>query len=171
LHEATYPDLLRFVERRLPGGEAEDVVSAVFEVAWRRLDDVPHEARAWLFGIARGVMANHVRGASRRADLEVRLLQEQATWGSRQGSNHEIQEQVAARLDLIRAWQVLGASEREVLALVAFDGLSNNEAAQVLGCGRSAFAMRLARARRRLRQAMENPPTTETGKVLLWDRT
>lgn len=41
VHAATYPDLLRFVQRRVPPSEAEDVVSTVFLTAWRRLDDVP----------------------------------------------------------------------------------------------------------------------------------
>lgn len=33
LHLATYADLLRFVERRVPGDGAEDVVSTVFLTA------------------------------------------------------------------------------------------------------------------------------------------
>jgi len=31
----------------------EDVVAETFLVAWRRLDDIPAEARPWLLGVAR----------------------------------------------------------------------------------------------------------------------
>jgi len=156
LHTATFPDLLRFVERRLPAHEAEDVVAKVFLVAWQRLDDVPRadvsEARAWLFTVARHVMANHARAASRRAGLDVRMAREH------RDHEEDCTEVVGTRLDLARAWSRLSARDREVLALVAFDGLDGRQAAQVLGCRRSTFAMRLSRARLRLRQALEARP-------------
>jgi hypothetical protein len=44
VHEQTYPDLLRFVERRVPAADAEDIVSTVFLTAWRRFDDMPDDA-------------------------------------------------------------------------------------------------------------------------------
>lgn len=45
---------------RLGATEAEDVVAEVFAIAWRK-GEVPDEPRAWLFAIARGVLANQVR--------------------------------------------------------------------------------------------------------------
>ncbi len=41
MYAATYEDLSRFVRRRVPPSDAEDIVATVFAVAWRRLDDVP----------------------------------------------------------------------------------------------------------------------------------
>src|SRR3954453_15816015 len=73
LHQATYADLLRFVERRVPAAEAEDVVSSVYLTAWRRFDDVPEDARPWLFGVARHPMANRAGGGLRWPALDVRL--------------------------------------------------------------------------------------------------
>ncbi|NMO51165.1 hypothetical protein HH310_08190 [Actinoplanes sp. TBRC 11911] len=73
LHADNYADLLRFVERRVPPSEAEDVVSTVFLTAWRRLDDVPDDARPWLFAVARRTMANQSRSWLRRRALDVRL--------------------------------------------------------------------------------------------------
>jgi len=155
LHTATYPDLLRFVERRLPADEAEDVVAKVFIVAWQRLDDVPRasvsEARAWLFTVARNTMANHARASSRRAGLDVRVALEH------RDRQEDCTEAVSTRIDLARVWSTLRARDREVLALVAFDGLDGREAALVLGCRRSTVAMRLTRARHRLRQALGAP--------------
>jgi DNA-directed RNA polymerase specialized sigma24 family protein len=73
LHAETYADLVRFVERRSFGNDAEDVVSAVFMTAWRRIDDMPEDARPWLFGIARKQMQNAARGAARQRDLDVAI--------------------------------------------------------------------------------------------------
>jgi RNA polymerase sigma factor (sigma-70 family) len=150
LHDAAYADLLRFVERRVPASEAEDIVSTVFLTAWRRLDDVPEDARPWLFAVARKTMANHARGWLRRRALDVRI-----------GAQEEFLDadgsaEAAARIDLVRAWRTLSAADREVLALVAFDGLTTEQAATVLGCRRTTFAMRLSRARGRLRDALEH---------------
>ena len=48
------------------------------------------------------------------------------------------------------ALQSLSAADQELLALVAWDGLTARESAASLGCSVSAYAMRLHRARRRL---------------------
>ncbi|MGW6444508.1 RNA polymerase sigma factor [Lentzea sp. NPDC055074] len=152
LHRRTYPDLVRFVERRVPPAEAEDVVSTVYLTAWRRLGDVPQDARPWLFAVARRTMANQTRGLRRRRALDVRVassFDELVPDGS---------AEVAARLDLVRAWRTLSATDREVLALVAFDGLTADQAAVVLRCRRTTFAMRLTRARQRLEQALNPMP-------------
>lgn len=157
MHERTYADLLRFVERRIPPSEAEDVVSMVFLTAWRRLDDVPEDARPWLFAVARRTMLNQVRGLWRRRALDVRVAAE-AEPVEADGSIGAV-----VRLDLARAWRTLGAADREVLALAAFDGLTSEEAARVLGCRPTAYTTRLNRARKRLRAAWE-PTRTLSGE-------
>jgi DNA-directed RNA polymerase specialized sigma24 family protein len=47
------------------------VIAETFLTAWRRLDDVPagDEARLWLYGVARRMLANQRRGARRRSSL------------------------------------------------------------------------------------------------------
>ena len=149
LHLDTYADLLRFVERRVPTSEAEDIVSTVFLTAWRRFDELPDDIRPWLFAVARKTMANQSRGWLRRRALDVRLGSSEA---------RELSDDPASttvRIDLERAWAALSTADREVLALIAFDGLTAKQAAAVLGCRRSTFAMRLGRARQRLRSALE----------------
>jgi RNA polymerase sigma-70 factor (ECF subfamily) len=44
----------------------------------------------------------------------------------------------------------LSDDDREVLALIAWEGLDAGQAAQVLGCSRNAVRIRLYRARRKL---------------------
>jgi RNA polymerase sigma factor (sigma-70 family) len=153
LHSATYGDLLRFARRRVPPAEAEDVVATVFMVAWRRLADVPEDARPWLFGVARKTIANQNRGWRLRTVVDLRMVEDIPAEA----------DATPERIDLIRAWWTLSAADREVLALVAFDGLTGDQAAAVLGCRRSAFSMRLGRARQRLRDALRSAhPVTRT---------
>jgi RNA polymerase sigma-70 factor (ECF subfamily) len=55
---------------------------------------------------------------------------------------------------LSEALASLSAGDREVLMLVAWEGLEARRAAVVVGCSPRAFAMRLHRARRRLARAI-----------------
>ncbi len=56
---------------------------------------------------------------------------------------------------MLAAFAALRERDREVLRLVAWDGLDAAEAAEVLGVTRLAFTVRLHRARRRLERALE----------------
>lgn len=60
-----FEPLLAYALRRVAHPEdAADVVAETFLVAWRRRHDIPadDEARLWLYGVARRVLANHHRG-------------------------------------------------------------------------------------------------------------
>ncbi len=46
-----------YARRRTDSASADDAVSEVFAIAWRRLDDLPDEPLAWLLGCARRVLA------------------------------------------------------------------------------------------------------------------
>jgi RNA polymerase sigma-70 factor (ECF subfamily) len=95
-------------------------------------------------------MANRTRGLLRRRALDIRLM-------SLPASAPDDMTGAAARIDLERAWRALSPADREVLALVAFDGLTTEQAATVLGCRRTTFAMRLSRSRQRLQAALASP--------------
>jgi RNA polymerase sigma-70 factor (ECF subfamily) len=64
-------------------------------------------------------------------------------------------ESLALRDAFATAFAQLEEHEREVLRLVAWDGLSTREAAGVLECSAAAFRVRLHRARRRLTKHLE----------------
>lgn len=152
-----YPAVLAFARRRIGDTEAEDVAAEVFTIAWRRWADVPEDARPWLFGIAKNVMNGQARGIRRRGRLGERVrLQPPA-----EVPDHS--DDVAAGLDLRAAWSQLSEGDREVIALVAWDGLSGEQAAEVLAISRTACAARLSRARKRLRRQVakrERPADT-----------
>src|SRR4051794_35940907 len=142
LFEAHYSELRRFVLRRVENrAAAEDILAETFAIAWRRREQGPDASVAWLFGICRRVIANHRRSAKRRLRLFNRLS------ASRLDLGRDPAELLAERSEIGRAFAGLSDSQREVLKLVAWDGLSAADAAAVLGCSPAAFRVRLHRAR------------------------
>jgi RNA polymerase sigma-70 factor (ECF subfamily) len=135
-----------FALRRAGSAEADDVVAEVFLSAWRRLDQVPTEPLPWLLGIARGALSNRRRTDDRHAALISRLMSEQLADSNR----------VAGEFDLamVSALGSLSASDQELLLLVAWERLSSGQLAEMLGLSRGTVAVRLHRARRRLRRAL-----------------
>lgn len=129
--------------RRSDAATADDVVAEVFLVAWRRLDRVPAEPLPWLLAVSRRVLANRRRSNRRAAALQDRL-QEVFSPPQSCAVDHTVLSALAA----------LGERDRELLLLIAWDGLSQAEAAEVLGIRRPAVATRLHRARQRLADAL-----------------
>jgi RNA polymerase sigma-70 factor, ECF subfamily len=147
-----YVRIFAFAARRVAGRDgAEDAVADTFAIAWRRRDMIPAEPLPWLYAIAANVIANQYRSTRRRRDLEVRLADE-AGAGAR---TPDPAEALARRDGFSAAFAALGEGDREVLRLVAWDGLDVGEAASVLGCSPGAFRVRLHRARRKLQKRLE----------------
>src|SRR5690554_1101728 len=100
LYSDNFDRLLGYALRRVEVPEdAADVVSETFLVAWRRIRDLPEgdEARLWLYGVARRILANHYRSQSRREQLGERLRAELSTLTA----DHA--DRVATHADLYRA--------------------------------------------------------------------
>jgi RNA polymerase sigma-70 factor (ECF subfamily) len=152
LFQEHYDDLTRFVRRRADPPEVEDIVEETFLAAWRRFASLPVEVRPWLFATARNVMLNAARSRQRREALGVKVGTgtDPVADGGHADADH--------RMDLARALLTLTDAEQEVLALHLWDELGAAEAAVVLGCSRTAYSMRLARAKRRLAALLR--PTT-----------
>lgn len=158
LYDAVYVDLLRFVRRRVHPTHAEDVVSDVMLVAWRRLDDIPADlspARAWLFGVAHKTLQNTRRREERNHAVAVRLAE------VRRGPADADPDLVAHRVDIATAWPLLSALHQEAIALAVLDGLTAPEAAAVLGISPTAFRLRLSRSRRTLRRLVDSTTAGE----------
>lgn len=144
--------LLAFTMRRISGREAaEDVVADTFAVAWRRRDRIPESPLPWLYTIATNVLADQYRSTRRRHDLGLRLAHESRA----DAPGSDPAESLALREAFATAFAQLEEQEREVLRLIAWDGLDVREAAQVLGCSQGAFRVRLHRARRKLTKRLD----------------
>lgn len=159
LFDAHYGAVVAYARRRGAGwDDAHDVAAEVFAVAWRRRGDVPAGVeRAWLLGVARRVQANQWRGQRRWRALMARVA----------GATPSVAEEVAVVADadpgLARALASLSARDREVLRLVTWDGLTHAEVAVVLGCAESTVSSRVARARARLRRALDDRSSAGAG--------
>ena len=105
-----------YAARRVGPDRAADVVHETFLVAWRRLDDVPAAAAPWLIAVARHTILHERRGTARRAQLDERLA------GLAERSHDE--PPPAIDPDLMRAARQLPLADRELLALIAWDGLT-----------------------------------------------
>lgn len=108
-----------YVRRRAPEDVVDDVVADVFLVCWRKLDDVPEQALPWLYAVARNTLANERRQRSRSAHVPEDVSHEPEPVGDSA---------------LAAAFAELSDADREVLRLVAWEGLSLREAARVLEC-------------------------------------
>jgi RNA polymerase sigma factor (sigma-70 family) len=145
IYEANYDRILGYISRRIEPDAVDDIVAETFMVAWRRFDDIPagEEARLWLYGAARRVLANHERAKRRRDRLLTRLRDEATAPIDRQRTTDDDSA-------LADAFARLRPADREILSLMAWEELDAGQIGRVLGCSRGAVRIRLHRARRRL---------------------
>jgi RNA polymerase sigma-70 factor (ECF subfamily) len=137
------PAVMAYALRRADPDLAQDVVAETFTVVWRRFDDCPSESLPWIYGIARNVIANQRRSQRRQVRVVARIVETlDLTPG---GTGDAIREALAA----------LDRRDRELLMLIAWEGLSPREAAAALGCSANAARIRLHRARRKLERELE----------------
>lgn len=137
----------RYVLRRSDAQWADDVVADVFVVCWRRLEDVPDDPLPWLLAIARRVLANRRRGDARHGALARALRFERPPVGITPGD-------AQPGTEVWRALAALSERDRELLLLVAWEGLSTAGAARVLGVRPNTCSARLSRARRKFARAL-----------------
>jgi RNA polymerase sigma factor (sigma-70 family) len=153
------PVTLYAVRRCSQPDDVADMVSETFFIALQasgRYIPETDTALPWLFGIARRVLAKQ-----RRRRAGTRRLMVKATNSQSLVSASE-EDAIAAAIDASRqrpaieaALATLSAGEREVLELVAYDGLSPTEVAVALNLTPNAARLRLSRARRHVRDQLD----------------
>ncbi|TWD17610.1 RNA polymerase sigma-70 factor (ECF subfamily) [Streptomyces sp. T12] len=150
MYEECYPRVLAYATSLVGRQVGEDITSETFTVAWRRVQDVPRPALPWLLGVAR----NLIREMRRRNSHQYVVAAEKARLIGRADAS-DIAADVTDREAALQALASLSESDRELLTLFAWHGLTAKEAARVLGCTAATLAVRLHRARRRLEKALE----------------
>jgi RNA polymerase sigma-70 factor, ECF subfamily len=153
--------ITRYAVRRCANPEdVADLVGECFLVALQashRYVPETDTALPWLFGISRRLLAKQRRKYAGNRRLEVKV-------GNAFPSFSECEdEQIASAIDASRqapaledALSRLTHAEREVLELIAYDGLSPSEAAIALDITPNAARLRLSRARRSVRAHMDS---------------
>jgi RNA polymerase sigma-70 factor (ECF subfamily) len=141
----------RYLSRRSGTAAADDLLGEVFVAAVEaRLRVTPHasgSALPWLYGIAGNVVRTHLRRRDGHAGTDP---------GFDWDAVDERLDATARRQELRQALGCLTDAERELLLLVAWEGLTPSEAGEVLGLTAVAARSRLHRARARAQQALDS---------------
>lgn len=149
LFEREMPAVYKYALGRLGNAsDAEDLAGHVFEEAWKHaesLEDRGLPARAWLFGIARNLIASHHRKWFKQQPALALEAFDSAEHDP--GLDPEL-------LDLARAIKNLAAAHAEVITLRFIHGLSLQEAAAVMGTSVDGVKGRQARALAELRERL-----------------
>ena len=152
-------DVQRFVARRVGDRErAADLTAEIFLAAIDSADRYrPRRGtpKAWLYGIARALVANDRRRHGRERAREERF-RGSALLGEEDTARMDARIDAAAQSRrLYAAMERLPEAERAVLELVAIDELTVAEAAAAIGVRAGTARVRLYRARRKLRADLE----------------
>lgn len=146
LFDELYEPLQRYAMRRTDRETAEDVVAEALAVVWRRLDEVPRDALPWAYRVAGNCLANARRGDRRRANLTRHLASVDPPRATvlDEPADPEVHEALAT----------LAETDREVVRLWAWEGLTPAEIGVVLELTPNAVSIRLHRAKARLAEVL-----------------
>ena len=133
----------------LDDAEAEDVLSDLFERAWRARDTVlaSENPRAYICRMARNQAIDSWRRHNRRSELNA-LLNVDAIDSAKAFDEHDM---AVITRGLI---EQLPERQRTVVQLRDVEGYDIGEIAQILECDESSVRMNLSRARRSVREQL-----------------
>jgi RNA polymerase sigma-70 factor, ECF subfamily len=145
-----YQSPVRGFLTRMTNGDshlADDLAQGTFLKAWQKLQTFRGSAKfsTWLFGIA----FNEFRGAARkRKELALEDVEEIPSEETTAGRDSHL------HLDLTEALKVLNSNERSAVLLCCQNGLSHEEAAQVLDCPLGTVKTNILRGREKLKRRL-----------------
>ncbi len=141
-----YERLSLYVARRVPSAGVDDVVATSFVVAWKKFAMVESPSLPWLFRIASYEVANHRRTMHQfDGNVSLELVSDAPTLGETDEFDG---------FEVVAALQRLSELDQEILQLIHWEGLSRNEAAEVLDVTTNAVNVRYHRALQHLSKQM-----------------
>ncbi len=137
---------------KMTGGDAhlaDDLAQETFLKAWKKLSSFRSDAKfsTWLFGIACNEWRMHARGRKEIALEEMADPPPEAEQPSAADASR-------LRLDLAEAMKILTDAERAAIVLCCQNGLSHDEAAQVLECPLGTVKTNVLRGKEKLRRRL-----------------
>lgn len=152
---------LRAFARGLCGNRdlADDMVQDAMTRAWaaRQSYTPGSNFRAWMFMILRNHYYTTLRKNARMVSWDPEIAERVLVTGPTQHDGLNVQDVQAALLKL-------PAEQREVLLLIGANGVSYEEAAEIMGCAIGTIKSRLARGRVALTALIEGPPIGDDAK-------
>lgn len=166
-HRVFGPRLFNFLARL---SRSRDIAGDLAEETWLRLVSHARQLRpdselgAWLFTVGRNLYISYCRSRSIEIEHASDLL---GLWPSGTAHASPFEEAAANQTErrIEAALASLPASYREVLLLVAVEGLQPHEAAAICGVTPEALRQRLHRARTTLAERLESPIQLAPAKV------
>ena len=148
--------VLAYLHRRADQDTALEAAADTFLVAWRRIEEVPagDDARLWLYGVARRMLANRRRSRERLQTLTTKLA------GIRSEADPLPEAIVLRRAEdeeMLAAVSRLRPQDQELLRLATWEELSRGEIARILKTTPHAVRQRLYRITRRLARDLRVP--------------
>lgn len=144
LYRAHARAVYRYVARRAPSSDVEDLAADVLATAWRRRAELPDGAELpWLYRTAGFVLANYRRKSKA---LPLAVVPEDV-------DDADPADLAVADDAVRRVLSGLSPRDRRILLLHAWEGLDGADLAAVLGITRGGADAALSRARARLREA------------------
>ena len=152
VHDAFHARLFNFLARL---ANSRDIAEDLLEETWLRL--VAHAPRLrpdtrlapWLFTVARNLYVSYCRS---RLIEDANSADAAGLWSTGSPSPFDLAEAGETERRVASALAALPAAYREVLLLVAYEGLRPSEAAVICGISPEAMRQRLSRARGMLTQ-------------------
>jgi RNA polymerase sigma-70 factor (ECF subfamily) len=143
-----------FVARRVHGADVDDVVQDVFLRIQRNLCRLRDEQRfgPWVYQIARSAIVDHQRAALRRP-VATDDAQPEPTPAIDEDEDGAVERELANYIAPFVA--ALPSPYREALTLTELEGLTQKDAAAMLGVSLSGMKSRVQRGRARLREMLE----------------
>lgn len=135
--------------------DADDLLQSALERALSRDTPSGEDLIKWLFRVCRNLWIDNYRAAkTREAATHDPHLEEQSVDGARKNESALLLEQVNHAMD------ELHQDQRSVIELVAVEGKSYREVADILEIPQGTVMSRLARARSNLNKILNKRPVT-----------
>jgi RNA polymerase sigma-70 factor (ECF subfamily) len=167
LYAEYQPRIRRYMARLVGEPDAEDLTQMAFLKVSQALEDFRGDSAisTWIYRIATNVAIDWTRGAAFKQELQ--QVPVDVLSGAEPGDHAAWKQEALPLADhmLIRQEMThcirqvvegLPEHDREVIALSEFEGLTNVEIADILGVSLGTVKIRLHRARRRLRKALDD---------------
>ena len=137
-----YERLWKYVARRVPSPNVDDVVASTLTVAWKKYSRIENPSLPWLIRIASYEVSNQ-RRANRRLAHNVTTVSLEDVEQLRMDDEFDGTEVAAAVGRLSKV-------DQEILGLIHWDGFSRSEVAEALALTVNAVSVRHHRALQRL---------------------
>ena len=142
-----------FVGKRVPQGDVDDVVQDVFLRIQRGLSSLRDDQRfgPWVYQVARSAIVDHGRGKARQPQVASQPPEE--LHHPDNDDERAVEQEVAMYAALFVS--MLPSPYREALTLTELEGVTQKEAAEMVGISLSGMKSRVQRGREKLRAALE----------------